>query len=56
MGLAETLRYLSLEITGVVSCFYQAFQERLISSLIGRVPFIHRTSLRDGSTIPQNRE
>jgi hypothetical protein len=30
-----------------VSGFYQAFQERLIGSLVGRITFVHKLRLRD---------
>jgi len=56
MRFAKTPRHLLLEITGVMPRFYQAFQERLIRSLVGRVPFVHKLSLQDCRSIPQNRE
>lgn len=56
MRFAKTPRYLPLEITGVAPCFYQALQECLIGSLVGRVPFVHKLRLRERPVIPQNRE
>lgn len=56
MGLSEACSDLFLKITGIVPRFYQTLQERLISSLICRIAFIHKTSLRDCVYIPQNRD
>ena len=56
MRFAKTPRHLLLEITGVVPCFYQALQKCLVGSLVSRVPFVHKSRLRDCTSIPQNRE
>jgi hypothetical protein len=36
-----------LQKTGIVPRFYQAFQERLVSSLVCRIAFVHKLRLRD---------
>lgn len=56
MRFSKTARHLLLEITRVVPRFYQAFQEGLIGSLVGRIPFVHKSRLRECPIIPQNRE
>ena len=56
MRFAETFRYLLLEISGVPPCLHQTFQEGLVGSLICRISFVHKSSLRDRPAIPQNRE
>ena len=47
MRLAETVGDLFLQIPGVVSRFYQAFQECLVRSLVCCIAFVHRLRLRD---------
>lgn len=54
--LAETPGDLFLQITCIVSGFYQTFQERLISSLVCCIAFVHKMRVRDCPSIPQNRE
>jgi hypothetical protein len=36
-----------LQKTGIVSRFYQSFQERLVSSLVCRIAFVHKLRVRD---------
>ena len=45
--LAEPGGDLFLQKTGIVPRFYQAFQERLVSSLVCRIAFVHKLRLRD---------
>ncbi len=56
MRLPEPLGHLSLEVASIVSGFYQSLEERLISSLVCRIAFVHDLRLRDRPSIPQNRE
>lgn len=44
---SQTFRNIFLKIAGIVTCFYQTFQERLVSSLVCRVAFVHNLRLRD---------
>lgn len=53
---AETPGDLFLQITCVVPGFYQTFQERLISSLVCYIAFVHKMRVLDCRLIPQNRE
>lgn len=46
MRLAETPRYLLLEISGIVPGLNQAFQECLIGSLVRSIALIHRTEFQ----------
>lgn len=54
--LAQTPGDLFLQITCIVPGFYQTFQERLISSLVCCIAFVHKMRVRDCRAIPQNRE
>jgi hypothetical protein len=45
--LTEPCGNLFLQKTGIVPRFYQAFQERLVSSLVCRIAFVHKLRLRD---------
>jgi hypothetical protein len=47
MRLAKALGDLALQITGVVSRFYQAFQECLVRSLVCCIALVHRLRLLD---------
>lgn len=44
---AHAFRNIFLKIASIVACFYQTFQERLVSSLICRIAFVHPLRLRD---------
>jgi hypothetical protein len=45
--LAEPRGDFFLQKTGIMPRFYQAFQERLVSSLVCRIAFVHKLRLRD---------
>jgi len=56
MRFTETPGDLSLEEAGVLTRFDQAFQECPTGPLVSRISLIHKSSLRDRPSIPQNRE
>jgi hypothetical protein len=45
--LAKLFSNLFLQKTGIVPCFYQSFHERLVSSLVCRIAFVHKLRLRE---------
>jgi hypothetical protein len=45
MRFSQTLGNFFLQVSGIVPCFYQTFQERLVRSLVRCIAFIHKNEL-----------